>query len=258
MIRVLIFFILIGCRSITNGASIDDLTASHVLTACHLHDYGELEIPSEDRDALVAWAMERGLSGFNAVENQATTGCKAIALFDITAPDEEFFEISLSALKKYSEQSLPESYLSAILMPTERKRGLIAICYRDERLRSVLEKCQQRLSVGSPLANLIKLTLNGEQAKSVVKHAGDGGFPERYGPLAKEALSGKVPNLADRKSDRPIPMIKTTSQQSSNRTIPSDEGSILNEHKSPPSWMPWTIGALAVIVVFWSLMKRRP
>jgi hypothetical protein len=255
MIRVLIFALLIACRCIGNGATIDDLKASQILASCHLHDYGELEIPPEHRDSLIAWAKDRGVSGFNSVGNQAATGSKAIALFDITAPDDDFFEISLIALKNFAANSSPESYLSAILMPTERKRGLLAIYYRDERLRTALEECLQRLAPESPLANLIKLTLDGEQAKSVIKHAGDGGYPARYGPLAKEALSGKVPTLSAGKSNG-LPMNDASSQQSSNGAPPNFEGTQFTEFGSSKRWWPWLASALAIFAAVWMLKRR--
>jgi hypothetical protein len=253
MHRLLIFVVLFATGCITKGASIDDSAAAQRLASCQLHDYGELEIPSEHLELLTSWAKTRSTSGFDALTDHANLGRKALALFDITATDAEYFEISLSAINRFNRESLPESYLAAVLMPSERKRGLIAVNYRDGRLRAVLESSLTKLPSESSLANLIRLTLSGEQAQSVVKHAGDSGYPERYGPLAKIALEGKVPSLSALPSAQTV---KVRDQGPETASKESSKVSTTTTDRLFSNWQ-WIAGAFAALALLRFLLKQR-
>ena len=253
MIRLLILVLFTVGGSSVKGVSIDDLTASQLLASCQLRDYGELEVLAEHHEALTTWAKERSVSGFDALRGQPSLETKALSLFDMAATDAEFYQISLSALRRFSHESYPESYLSAVLMPTERKRGLLAINYRDQRLRDLLEACQKKLTPSSSLAKLIELTLSGEQAKSVVKHAGDGGYPERYGPLAKLALEGKIPSLAFASNAHQ----GTDSNKAQARDRQEDATTKTKTTEQQTDYWPWVIGIVTAAGLLWLLLKRR-
>jgi len=101
--------------------------------------------------------------------------------------DDEFLQVSLEALRGFSEGKVDEKTLSAVLMPHEDKSGLLDVNFRDQRVASALKACLSRLPPTNNLAICIQSILSGEAAKDVLENESHF-FPARYVPLAAEAL----------------------------------------------------------------------
>lgn len=174
---------------------------------------------------------------------------RAVIVASATLDDGHFYRVSLNALQRFADGKASEMELEKILIPDPDKRGLLNVHFRDGRLQSVLKKCLDRGITDPNYVNLVNHILSGEGAKSVLINMGSG-VPERFGPLAKKALSNTA-GISDSGQSNP----DSTSQSIQKSKSVEQDTVGMTELRSIWLWIGG--GLIASSIVAWRLLNRR-
>ena len=258
MIRIyIILFFQMAQLTMLSAEIPSDSRIVEILKSCHvLEDTGtgfdkEANLAPGEMNGFYAWFTKSDdpLAVLNNLVTDEKMRSTAVVVASEALDDIHFYQVSLSALKRFADGEASERELKKILLPDMDKRGLLDVHFRDERLQSVLKKCLAR-SISDPnYVNLVNNILSGEGAKSVLRSMGSG-VSERYGPLAKKALNNTLDAPGSKKStpsatEQSIKLTEILQEQTPER------------NKLRRIW-PWLVGGLAAFFLLaWNFLKRR-
>jgi hypothetical protein len=246
--------------SILNANSVSDEEVSKFISKCRIEDDGgvyfdpSLNLSSSRTDEFRDWFKQTAdpLEKLRPLVGTENGRWAAVFFAAGCLDDDHFYRISLRTAQKFAAGEISEAELFRVIAPPEEKRGLLAVSFRNPDLVAALEACLAKGFKDFNIAGSIKKILSGESAKDVLKKAGDS-YPERYGPLAKQALEGKVPSLSVLPSAQSVEnkaqVIKTDPEE------PSKVSTATTGRMS--SYWPWIAAAFTALALLWFVLKRR-
>ena len=191
-LRTITLLVQLALSPVLVAAPLSDECAAEMLDRCCVGEDGGIGyrgLSYADRYDLHDWfnQQEDPLLSINRLVANNVVRARAVVLASTVLNDRRFYQISLNALQRFADGHASNRELRAVLLPDPDKRGLLAVHYRDELLRRNLQQCLDRGIGDSGCLHLVNHILSGDGARDVRSNIG-GGFPERYQPLARQAL----------------------------------------------------------------------
>jgi|GEM_PF-6061751 len=222
-----------------------DERATEILKFCFIGEDGgigyrrEGNLSLDDRKDFHAWFQRKDdpLASINELVSDDTMRARAVIVASAFLDDDHFYRVSLNVLERFADGKASEKELKGILTPHQDKIGLLAVHFRDVLLRSKLKKCLDRGISDPAYINIVKNILSGDGAKDVSKYTGNV-FPQRYGPLAEQAINDDPSVYGSKKPWINLQKAKTM------------------VHAVGFQWL-WLVGAVALGLVTWFVLKHR-
>ena len=177
--------------------------AVRILAAAKVEEDGGLSFAAGEWRKLDQWIEGRPLDAL-AELLRSPSASSLLERFILYAArdttDNEFLEISITALRLYKEGKADRGALEAVLMPPNSKAGLLDVKFRDQRVQLLLKEVLEKLPPNDGYRDRVQNIISGEGARTVLQDTQDY-FPKQYVSMANETLRDLRPKNASSNPD---------------------------------------------------------